>query len=237
MSLAVGKIPGSSAAVSAGAFAGVLSSRRNISLLVLVAALLAGAIGISIYKPAAITDFFDRSSMVLAQGAQAAGNTPLARGIAALIGQRSPGARTAGELTNNKQRYAENIRHYRARPQQRALAKTRPGLPAPFVQALTTPAQELLPVPSPAESLVAPLVQNIPIPVGGFSSPPVIGGGGPGGGGGDPGPGGGGGPPPADVPAVPEPATWLTMILGFALCARALKKQRVLKSRACPLAA
>lgn len=216
---------GKDTAASAGILNGVFLSPRNRMIAILAIAIIVVGIGLSGFKPSDIANFFERSSSAMVKAAKASGNVPLSERFAALLDQRSPGERTAGELANNKHRYAQV--GSRTRPHQRALAKTRPGLPAPFVEALTTPTVEFVPVPVPTESLFTPLAENAPVPVA-VISPPVIGGGG----------GGGGGPPPnpptppTDVPSVPEPATWLTMILGFYLCARALRNRRVAVSRA-----
>ena len=154
MASAAGNTLGRRSVGSTGVIAGVLSSRRNVVILVALAALLAGVVGISMLNRSTISDLFNRGSEALVQGAQAAGKSPLASGIAALLEQRSPGQRTAGELANNKHRYAQNIPHHGV-PHQRALAKTQPALPVPFVKALTVPAQEVVPVP--VESLATPL--------------------------------------------------------------------------------
>lgn len=68
-------------------------------------------------------------------------------------------------------------------------------------------------------------------PVGGGGGGGTVGGGGGGGGPvgeGGGGFGGGGGPP---VAAVPEPATWLMMIIAFGLCGSMLRRQRRLQAR------
>jgi hypothetical protein len=63
-----------------------------------------------------------------------------------------------------------------------------------------------------------------------FMTPPGGGGGSPPGGGGGP-PGGGGGSPPGSppllvTPAVPEPGTWMTMLMGFAFIGWSMRRQR-----------
>lgn len=230
MATAANQNAGKGAAGLAGILGGVLASRRNRVIAVLVAAALALGIGYSVSKRSEIADFFGRASGELTKAAKAAGSVPLAERFAALINQRSPGERTAGELSSTKRRYAQVAT--RTRPQQRALGKTRPGLPAPFVEALTAPPVVEVPVPVPAESAFSPLAESPPVSVP-VSTPPFIGGGCCSGGGGTPPPTT---PPttppiPPEVPAVPEPSTWLTMILGFYLCAVALKKQRVANRR------
>lgn len=155
-----------------------------------------------------------------------------AESLADLIGQRSPGQRTAALLTKTKHA--------------RALAKTRarPQVGAPSQTEL---AKVLLPSPSPQVALdFAPPVPmaslNIPPPVAEFIVPPSGGSGGglvpsPGGG------GGGGVSPPGGtetfpngprqpVPsAVPEPGTWALMLLGFGLVGwRARRTRAALKA-------
>lgn len=235
-----GNRSGSSAAL-APAFGASASSRSKLLLAVLLAAMLTGLLGVAIYKRAEIADLVGRGAKVLGESASAAGKSPIAKSLAALLDQRSPGERTQAELTKGKQRYA-------ARPRQRALGKVRPALPAPFVQALTTPVPPVVPEAVPVASL-NPLVPSV-VPAAIFPPSPVfIGGGGPGGGGGFPGGGGGppgggsppGVPPTVEVPPVvspvPEPATWLTMILGFYILARALRKQRPVKAGGAALVA
>ena len=219
----VGKQSGSAAAVMARLVGGAASPRKLVAV-ILLAVLLAGALGVAIYKRAEIADLVNRASNMLGQSASAAGNLPLAKSLVALFDQRSPGERTKGELAIDKQRSA-------ARPQQRALGKVRPALPAPFVKALTTPIPDFVPEAVPVVGLSSPLIPSV-LPGPAFGPTPAVfvgGGGGPGGGGGGPG-GGGGGPPGIEVPPVvapvPEPATWLSMILGFYILARALRRQR-----------
>ena len=103
---------------------------------------------------------------------------------------------------------------------------------------MTTPIPDFVPEAAPVVGLNSPLIPSV-LPGPAFGPTPAVfvgggggpggGGGGPGGGGGGPG-GGGGGPPGIEVPPVvapvPEPATWLTMILGFYILARALRRQR-----------
>lgn len=230
-----------SASLATPALGAWASSRSKLLITVLLAALLTGVLGVAVYKREEIAELVSRGANVLGEGVRAAGQSPIAKSLAALLDQRSPGERTQAELTKDKQRNA-------AQPRQRALGKVRPALPTPFVQALTTPVPPVVPEAVPVASL-NPLVPSI-VPAAILPPPPVfIGGGGPGGGGGFP--GGGGGPPgggsPPNVPPgvevppvvspVPEPATWLTMILGFYILARALRKQRPAKARGAALTA
>lgn len=226
MASVVGKQSGS--AVSVAWLVGGARSPRKFVAVIMLAVLLSGVLGLAIYKRADMADLIDRASKMLGQSASAAGGLPLAKSLVALLDQRSPGERTKGELARDKQRFA-------ARPQQRALGKVRPALPAPFVKALTTPVPDAVQEAVPVAGLTGPLVPDLPLGPSLVSAPLVlVGGGGPGGGGGGPG-GGGGGPGPGPGPGievppvvtpVPEPATWLTMILGFYILARALRRQR-----------
>ena len=154
-----------------------------------------------------------------------------ARSLADLMSQRSPGARTAAELTKTKR-----TRH--------ALAKLRhpaaPPAPATeeLAKVLLPPAQQLpvdlgppmalLQAPTPPfEAIAGPPAGGIIGSPGGVpsGSPGGVPGGSPGACCGSPGgPGGsppGGGPPIVPTPqvpsAVPEPGTWATMLLGFGL--------------------
>lgn len=148
-----------------------------------------------------------------------------AQNLGDLFSQRSPGARTAAQLTKTKKK-------------QHALAKVRLAAPAaapipPALVAALLPPSEELPVdlgkpvallqvapPSPFETIIGP-----PGGIGG--SPPGGGGSPPGGGGGSP---PGGGPPVVrqpDLPsAVPEPGTWATMLLGFGLLGWRFRRER-----------
>lgn len=155
-----------------------------------------------------------------------------AESLADLIGQRSPGQRTSALLTKTKHA--------------RALARARAG-PHVDVPSQTELAKVLLPPPSPEVALdLAPALPmaslNTQPPLAGFIVPPPGGGGGglvspPGGG------GGGGVSPPGGtetfpsgprepVPsAVPEPASWALMLLGFGLVGwRARRTRPALKS-------
>lgn len=141
--------------------------------------------------------------------------------MAAMLSERSPGARTTAELTKTK------LKRLASLPHERALGKIRrPVLPSQFLKALAPglgtadlpPVVELSPLIGP----IAPPITLAEIPPGGiFAGPPAHG---------SPGSpgisiGGGGGsilsPPVINTPslipppAVPEPATWAMMLLGF----------------------
>jgi PEP-CTERM motif-containing protein len=150
--------------------------------------------------------------------AEAAANQ--AKSVIQLLDERSPGARTAAELTKTK-RHALSDRELAPKP----------ALPANLAEVLAPPESLLAPVETgaPPAELAAVLSTPpgdilLPPPGGGVTVPPPGGGGVVPPGGGDTPPGGGDTPPqppgPPDhppPPAVPEPGTWMTMILGFGL--------------------
>lgn len=143
-----------------------------------------------------------------------------AQNLMELLDKRSPGQRTEGQLTKTKSHH-------------RMLAER---LPAPAMNAPVELAQMIAPPPSglvpvdvgapPAElAFLTP-----PQPPGAIFFPPP-GGGPPGGGGGPPGGCCGGGTPPGTPtiptpPAVPEPGTWMTMLVGFGLIGWVLRRQK-----------
>jgi hypothetical protein len=150
-----------------------------------------------------------------------------AKSLMALLEDRSPGDRTAAELTKTKKK-----------PEQRALGKSsKPEPPAEFVEAIAPPPPALGDVPPFPVTLagLGPLVE-IPGPPpggGGFITTTETGGGGGGGGGG----GETENPPeeppieeppeePPVTPPVPEPGTWATMLLGFGLTGWLIRRRR-----------
>jgi hypothetical protein len=140
-----------------------------------------------------------------------------------MLDQRSPGARTEGQLIKTK-------RHERALARMRGAPHVPAAAPVPAGQPELAAILLDLPQPLPVELAAPPLAEVGPPP----SLDSLIGS--PGGGGPLIGsPGGGGGPgtpggdtpqtipteqphiPVVDTPAVPEPSTWATMLLGFAV--------------------
>jgi hypothetical protein len=138
-----------------------------------------------------------------------------AESLVDLLDQRSPGARTEGELTKTK--HAKE-----------ALADGETAVvPTNLAEVLAPPVLALVPVDIDAAVPITELASALPPgmtlvpPPGGIVTPP---GGGvitpPGGGGKTPPPGPPSGPPntpPPGPPPLPEPGTWMTMILGFGL--------------------
>lgn len=146
-----------------------------------------------------------------------------ARSIMDLMDQRSPGARTTAELTKTKARHM-------ILPEREAAA---PSLPENLAHILA-PVPTLVPVDlGPPAIPELTLLSPPPLPPVFFAPPPGGGVGACCGGGG--GGGGGGGtdsppPPPPGVPSVPppvpEPSTWMTMLLGFGLMGWLLRRER-----------
>jgi hypothetical protein len=146
-----------------------------------------------------------------------------AKSLVDLLDQRSPGARTEGELTKTK--HAKE-----------ALADREPRIvPKNLAEVLAPPVPALVPVDidaAPITELASTLPPGIILvpPTGGIATPP---GGGviipPGGAGKTPPPGPPSGPPntpPPGPPPLPEPGTWMTMILGFGLVGWLLRRDR-----------
>jgi hypothetical protein len=146
--------------------------------------------------------------------------TARAASLSDLLDQRSPGERTAAQLTKTKHR---------------VLAERSVMAPAPvdLTEVLAPPSSSVLPV----DIAAAPEMPAFlaPPPSGGFIVPPEGGadvppGGPPGGPPGNPPNGPPGGPPdtppPPPPPAVPEPSTWMTMLVGFAAIGWALRRRQ-----------
>lgn len=149
------------------------------------------------------------------------------KSLMAMLDARSPGERERGALTATKVR---KVAANTVQPHERALGKiVRPAAapPAEFVEALAPPVEAAPPhAPAPTLAEVLPKVTG---PVGNAAPPGTTLISPPGGGGGStPGtPGTPGTPQTPDVPsAVPEPATWLTMLLGFGVVGAAQRRRR-----------
>lgn len=153
-----------------------------------------------------------------------------AQTLADLIGQRSPGARTEGQLTKTK--HARVLAKQRATPKIIGLALPKPGVPQVAQLLESTP---LLPASLDLEKPVPLAELNAPPPtlggiiIPGPASPP-------------------GESPPVTFPgpepkvpvtppsAVPEPGTWATMLLGFALIGFRVRRTKSTRTGAGQLA-
>lgn len=150
---------------------------------------------------------------------------------------RSPGERTETDLLKGKVSKAPSLterllgrRMNSGEPEQRALGKIFDTPPEESLNELgQSPGPIALGDPTPSDLL--PL-GSLGAPAGGVSTPGTPGGFGavlppptsttPG----DPVPPGTETPPETPVPAVPEPGTWATMLIGFWLCAAAMRRRR-----------
>lgn len=148
--------------------------------------------------------------------------------VLSMLNLRSPGMRAEGNLLSTKPaRVAEAPRQRAlgkvfAPPSQRALGKV---FAPPEDVAAFGPEPALVPPFQPGAANFA----GLPSPVGNVGSPGSGGGGLPGGGGGLPGGGGGVIDPVSPAPpvaAVPEPSTWLMMIIAFGFSGFMLRRGR-----------
>ena len=155
-----------------------------------------------------------------------------AKSVAAILAERSPGQRPKGALAS--------LKHKRIALHERGLPKLRHIIP-PVAGLIETPIVPIIPPPVAPVPLYNVVAGGPPVPI-----PPVVGTpGGPGSPGGPPAffppPGGGGGggggvfipppivttavPPPPATSAVPEPASWAMMLLGFGMIGAALRRK------------
>jgi hypothetical protein len=215
---------------------GWFSNRRNVALAALFAIALSLAIAIGVYnrggfRGAGDGALGDAARNALNQGVNALGDT-----VAGLFGSRSPGERAEGLHANMKHRMRPALH-------QRALPKVRGGPPAGIVGAPPLP-----PVVPPAATPLYNAVTGAPKAAlpgtpSGFTPTP----GGPSIFPGFSPPGGGGVivPPPVTISPpetpgtpttptvpitpnapVPEPASWLMMLLGFMVIGRILRRDQ-----------
>ena len=198
----------------------MLLSRRNSAIAAFVA--LAAAVSIGVVSDAQLAS---------AVGEQVHQGVNGMKTVASMLAGRSPGERPKGALAKLKQ-----LKHKRAA----ALPLGHHVLP-PAAAVLAAPPAIIVPppiAPAPLYDVVAggPPIVLPPVPIltgggGGGGGPPVLPG--------IPPPGGGGGvfvpppiittavpPPPPVTSAVPEPASWAMMLVGFALVAGALRRKR-----------
>ena len=195
-----------------------LLGRRGIAAAIAVGA--AGALSVATLSSPTLTHVIGEGVSASVEGMKT---------VAAMLAERSPGERPEGALANLK-RKRQTALHERALPKVRGPGPTAyealagPPLIPPIAPLPETPLFNTVagaPVPivpvSGGSSGGPPALSNIPLPGGGggggFFSPPVtqatpeV--------------------PPTPVTPVPEPATWMTMILGFALIGRALRRRPV----------
>jgi len=145
--------------------------------------------------------------------------------VAAMLADRSPGARPESALANLKHKRQAAL-HERGLPKIRAPY----GPPTAYEALATPPIAPIAPLPqAPLFATIAGLPPVVPPGNGGGAGgPPILSN--------IPGPGGGGGfsppgvlatpqAPPTLAEAVPEPASWAMMLLGFALMGRALRRR------------
>ena len=215
-----------------GARAQLRARRRRMAALAACACL-----GVAVPLSMIFADFSGSDAIAAVSGG--------AQNLLDMLDQRSPGARTEGQLTKTK-RHERALARMRGAPHVPAAAPVPPGQPELAAILMDVPQ------PLPVELAAAPLAEVGPPPsLGTLIGSPGGGGGGPligspgggGGGGGGPGTPGGDTPqtipteqphiPVVDTPAVPEPSTWATMLLGFAVIGWRVRR-RTARSRTRP---
>jgi hypothetical protein len=145
--------------------------------------------------------------------------------LLAMLGLRSPGQRSRGELADTKGRRLRPMSHLA--PHQRALAKVRPprNILRAFVPEVPATVDTIPGLAVAPADVGAPIVTDLLPPVGPPPGGLIFGGGGGGGGGGLI-----GSVPPSVIPpvpsAVPEPSTWALMLLGFGAIGGSLRRAR-----------
>jgi hypothetical protein len=232
-------VPVSAASIAPASSAGWFANQRALWIAIGLAALLAMAVGIATF-PSAMSPGQSGDSLASRVGRQVVdGVAAGAQTVASLFDLRSPGARAAGALASLKQKRQAAL-HERALPKTRRFAAP-VGPLAAIVGASPVPPVAIVPpaVPPPGTPLYGVVGKPEVIP----AAPPLGGGGG----GGvvfpaAPSVGGGGGGivvppavttvPPTTTPgvpgtsAVPEPASWAMMLVGFAMIGRVLRRSR-----------
>lgn len=141
---------------------------------------------------------------------------PIERSLRSLFAQRSPGQRTVAELLKRRQLIAG----------ERAHAQVLGPAEATDEPVEWNPADQIVDLDGPLEMAAPPLDDALALVPPANGPPANCCPGAPDGGIVVPGPG----EPPA--PGVPEPSTWLTMLIGFAMAGLALRRQRRLGHRA-----
>src|SRR5438105_51565 len=145
-----------------------------------------------------------------------------------IMNGRSPGERVAGVLTKTKHR------HFRVLAE-RPIPEIPLQVPASLVDVIAPPEESLIPVAIESPQAVE-LLSPPKTPPGVIFVPPPGGvpccsvGPGP-----PPPPPGSPPPPPPPPPAVPEPGTWLTMVLGFGATGWLLRNRHAVKGKRSPV--
>lgn len=143
-----------------------------------------------------------------------------AQSLADLLKARSPGERMQGQLSNTKHKPLV-LAERDAAPEIKSAPKTLAEALAPVPATVTIEAPPQVPqmalvVPPPPGVVVLPGGGIVPPPPGGTSPPPP---------GGPPSqPPENPPPPPNQPPPLPEPGTWMSMILGFGVAGWALRR-------------
>lgn len=144
--------------------------------------------------------------------------------IDAMLDARSPGIRSPGALTQTKERRVASLKEAFG-PKERVLGeeRVRPAPDSPpaiaYEQGAVVGPAPVGPTALPEGDVAIADLEPLPpaawiYPPGGGTTPIIVTGGGGGGGGGSGG-GGGGGTPPVVGGALPEPATWVSLMIGF----------------------
>lgn len=155
--------------------------------------------------------------------------TEAARSFVNELLNRSPGARTDANLIKTKKKPSSQMLSAAVMPKDNAISSTVPASLVDLLSPKMPIAEFILPPdapPMPFAQLVPADEASLPIGPGGGGGVGVVPSGG---GGGVVSPPGETTPNPPVISAVPEPSTWATMLLGFALTGGALRHRRAFK--------
>ena len=224
---------------------GLVNGRTGVAAAVTLAAVVLGLTSAQTPTMAAATGMSEIAKLAAAGGVDA---------LQQDLDARSPGLRAPGALTQTKGRRVASMKDA-FNPKERVLSggRTRPAPgsntpaiaydtgnvtgPSPYTTVGPTALPEGDGVVANLDSL-PPTVGSYPIS-GGGTTPIVVSGGGGGGGGGSGGGGGGssggGGDTPGVGSAVPEPATWLSLMIGFFAIAFGLRAGKTRRPVECAL--
>ena len=194
-----------------------LTARRMLTALVLIG--IAAAVGVGFYYRTSYPGGNSGSPVVDALGEQIHRGMNGVQSVADMLLGRSPGERADGALANLKHKR-------RIAPHERALPKIRKSVPLSPLAAIVGPSELPLPPVAAAPVPGTPLFNVVTTPPPAAESPP------PTSFPGMPSPPPGGGliippvitqvvpPSPPPPPPVPEPASWMMMLVGFAFIGR-----------------